>query len=368
MLDEARAGGRDARRAGDPRAHERQPLPLRRLPQHRRRDRGHRRVKAFAYERASDAAAAVAAGADGATFLGGGTNLVDLMKLGVAEPRPAGRRLAAPARRDRGDGRRRLRIGAAVRNADLAAHPLIRERYPLLSAGAARRRLGPAAQPRHRRRQPAPAHPLRVLPGRHEALQQAPPRLGLPGARGRAPQPRDPRPLRALRRHAPERHGGRARRDRRRASQVLGANGERTIPIPGLHRLPGDEAAARHRARTRRPDHRGRARRARAALASTARSATARPSRSRCSPSPPRSTWRRRTSQRRAGSRSAASPTCRGEPSGPRPCCAAPRRRPEAFAAAADAELDACAAAARQRLQGAVGPQRARPHARGADA
>ena len=43
-------------------------------------------MKAFAYERASDAAAAIAAGADGGTFLGGGTNLVDLMKLGVAEP------------------------------------------------------------------------------------------------------------------------------------------------------------------------------------------------------------------------------------------------------------------------------------------
>ena len=43
-------------------------------------------MKAFAYERAGDASAAVAAAADGATFLAGGTNLVDLMKLGVAEP------------------------------------------------------------------------------------------------------------------------------------------------------------------------------------------------------------------------------------------------------------------------------------------
>ena len=52
MIDEAEREGVDARRARDPRAHERQPLPLRRLPEHRRRDRGHRRVKAFAYERA----------------------------------------------------------------------------------------------------------------------------------------------------------------------------------------------------------------------------------------------------------------------------------------------------------------------------
>ena len=42
----------------------------------------------FRYERASDASSAIAhAGpsSDG-VFLGGGTNLVDLMKLGVAQP------------------------------------------------------------------------------------------------------------------------------------------------------------------------------------------------------------------------------------------------------------------------------------------
>ena len=60
-------------------------------------------MKAFAYERASDAAAAVAAGADGATFLGGGTNLVDLMKLGVAEPQRLVDVVAAPVRHGRGD-------------------------------------------------------------------------------------------------------------------------------------------------------------------------------------------------------------------------------------------------------------------------
>jgi CO/xanthine dehydrogenase FAD-binding subunit len=42
----------------------------------------------FVYERASDASAAVAllAQAPSGAFLGGGTNLVDLMKLGVATP------------------------------------------------------------------------------------------------------------------------------------------------------------------------------------------------------------------------------------------------------------------------------------------
>jgi xanthine dehydrogenase YagS FAD-binding subunit len=90
-------------------------------------------VKPFAYERAADAAGAVAAGVDGATYLGGGTNLVDLMKLGVVTPE----RLVDVSRLPHdaieelpGGG---VRIGAAVRNSDLAVHPLVRERYPVLS-------------------------------------------------------------------------------------------------------------------------------------------------------------------------------------------------------------------------------------------
>jgi hypothetical protein len=45
-------------------------------------------MKAFDYERAPDAQAAVAlvAGRPGAVFLGGGTNLVDHMKLGIVSP------------------------------------------------------------------------------------------------------------------------------------------------------------------------------------------------------------------------------------------------------------------------------------------
>jgi xanthine dehydrogenase YagS FAD-binding subunit len=89
-------------------------------------------MREFAYERAGDAESAVRAAAGGATFLGGGTNLVDLMKLGVAEP---GRlvdvtRLPGTVEELPGGG---LRVGASVRNNDLAAHPLVRERYPVLS-------------------------------------------------------------------------------------------------------------------------------------------------------------------------------------------------------------------------------------------
>jgi xanthine dehydrogenase YagS FAD-binding subunit len=73
----------------------------------------------------------VAAAAEGATFLAGGTNLVDLMKLGVTEPTRLVdvSRLPFDAIEETAHG---LRIGATVRNTDLAAHPLVRERYPVL--------------------------------------------------------------------------------------------------------------------------------------------------------------------------------------------------------------------------------------------
>jgi xanthine dehydrogenase YagS FAD-binding subunit len=90
-------------------------------------------MKRFAYERAADADAAVAAAAGGATYLGGGTNLVDLMKLGVETPERLVdvSRLPYDAIEELPGGG--LRIGAAVRNSDLAVHPIVRERYPALS-------------------------------------------------------------------------------------------------------------------------------------------------------------------------------------------------------------------------------------------
>ncbi|WP_433226777.1 FAD binding domain-containing protein [Microtetraspora malaysiensis] len=88
----------------------------------------------FEYLRAGDPAEAVAAvaGRPGAAFLGGGTNLVDHMKLGVAGPDLLVdvSRLPLDRVEEIAGG---LRIGAAVRNSDLAAHPLVRERYPVLA-------------------------------------------------------------------------------------------------------------------------------------------------------------------------------------------------------------------------------------------
>jgi xanthine dehydrogenase YagS FAD-binding subunit len=89
----------------------------------------------FDYARASDPRTAVETvmARPGAAFLGGGTNLVDHMKLGLASPELLVdvTRLPLDAIEELPDGG--LRIGATVRNSDLAAHPLLRRRYPVLS-------------------------------------------------------------------------------------------------------------------------------------------------------------------------------------------------------------------------------------------
>jgi xanthine dehydrogenase YagS FAD-binding subunit len=91
-------------------------------------------VKPFDYRTFDDAATAVRTVADDPTamFLAGGTNLVDHLKLGVAEPGLLVNvtDLTSDEIRDR-DGR--LWIGAAVRNSVLAADPRVRDRYPMLA-------------------------------------------------------------------------------------------------------------------------------------------------------------------------------------------------------------------------------------------
>jgi xanthine dehydrogenase YagS FAD-binding subunit len=89
----------------------------------------------FRYERATDAASAVAllAQAPTAAFLGGGTNLVDLMKLGVAQPDLLVDVSRLPYNRVEQLSDGSIRIGAAVRNSELAADRAIRTRYPMLA-------------------------------------------------------------------------------------------------------------------------------------------------------------------------------------------------------------------------------------------
>jgi xanthine dehydrogenase YagS FAD-binding subunit len=92
-------------------------------------------VKTFAYLSAADVDEALQsiASEPEAKFLAGGTNLVDLMREGIERPETVIdiTRLALDEIEELPDGR--LRIGALVRNSRLAAHPLIRARYPMLS-------------------------------------------------------------------------------------------------------------------------------------------------------------------------------------------------------------------------------------------
>ncbi|MEU0768318.1 MULTISPECIES: FAD binding domain-containing protein [Streptomyces] len=92
-------------------------------------------MREFDYRRADDVTGAVAlldADPD-ARYLGGGTNLVDLMKNGVETPARLVDIRSLPLDRIGTDDDGGVRIGATVTNSDLAAHPLIRERYPALA-------------------------------------------------------------------------------------------------------------------------------------------------------------------------------------------------------------------------------------------
>jgi len=92
-------------------------------------------MREFGYERVLDVSGALALlGADpDARFLGGGTNLVDLMKAGVERPALLVdvRQLPLDGVEFTPDGG--LRIGATVTNSDLAAHPDVRRHYPALA-------------------------------------------------------------------------------------------------------------------------------------------------------------------------------------------------------------------------------------------
>ena len=90
-------------------------------------------MKSFDYARAADPREATSAAAGGATFVAGGTNLLDLMKLEVMTPD----RLVDINRLELGgiepDGDGGLVIGALVRNSDLAADTRVRRDYPVLA-------------------------------------------------------------------------------------------------------------------------------------------------------------------------------------------------------------------------------------------
>jgi xanthine dehydrogenase YagS FAD-binding subunit len=93
-------------------------------------------MKNFAYSRADSVAGAVGLLSQQANskFLGGGTNLVDLMRENIEQPDvliDVTRLSSGKIVSELPDGG--LSIGAAVRNSAVANHSLVRERYPLLS-------------------------------------------------------------------------------------------------------------------------------------------------------------------------------------------------------------------------------------------
>ena len=91
-------------------------------------------MKTFSYERATATEGAIHSGAKrGAKFLAGGTNLVDLMKYGVESPTTLIDINHLDLKDVVADADGGVRIGALVRNSDLADHPLIKTQYPLLS-------------------------------------------------------------------------------------------------------------------------------------------------------------------------------------------------------------------------------------------
>jgi xanthine dehydrogenase YagS FAD-binding subunit len=196
-------------------------------------------MRPFDYERATDAATAVAAIGDG-MYLGGGTNLVDLMKLGVHAPARLVdvSRLAGRGIEELPDGG--LCIGGAVRNSDLAASRVVRERYPLLAqallsgASGQLRNLATVAGNLLQRTRCAYFQDVT------KPCNKRTPGSGCPAIEG------DHRNL-AILGHSPAcvaTHpsdmavamaaiGGEV--------HVLGQAGARRIPLPGLHRLPGDD-------------------------------------------------------------------------------------------------------------------------------
>lgn len=91
-------------------------------------------MDSFAYDRATSIDEAVRLGAQpGASYIAGGTNLLDLMKGGVARPQRLVDVTRLPLRDITSLPDGGLRLGSGVRNSDVANHVRVRSQYPLLS-------------------------------------------------------------------------------------------------------------------------------------------------------------------------------------------------------------------------------------------
>src|SRR3954452_12887516 len=86
----------------------------------------------FRFTKASDEESALAAAATGARYIAGGTTLVDLMRETVERPSAVVDINALPYR-DIDLQPSKLRVGALVRMSELAAHPGVRQQFPVIA-------------------------------------------------------------------------------------------------------------------------------------------------------------------------------------------------------------------------------------------
>jgi xanthine dehydrogenase YagS FAD-binding subunit len=180
-------------------------------------------VKPFAYARPGSVAEAVreVAGEPTAVFLGGGTNLVDHLKLGVARPDLVVdvRTLTSREISELDDGG--LRVGAGVTNSELAADRRVRERYPVLAQALL---AGATGQLRN----------LATTGGNPLQRTRCVYFLGVPSV---LPDPTAPETCIAT--HPSDMAVALAALDAR--VHVQGPSGARLLPFLDLHRLPGDD-------------------------------------------------------------------------------------------------------------------------------
>ncbi|ATY13462.1 xanthine dehydrogenase family protein subunit M [Amycolatopsis sp. AA4] len=197
-------------------------------------------MKPFAYGKPATTAEAVRAVAaePSAMFLAGGTNLVDHLKLGVAQPDrlvDITGLMSTEIREDDGE----LVIDAGVRNSDLAADRRVRERYPVLAEA-----LLSGASPQLRNMATVGGNPLQRTRCVYFQDVTTPCNKRSPGSGCSA--------IGGYTRH----HAILGASDQCVATHpsdmavamtmldarvhVIGPSGERTLPFAELHRLPGD--------------------------------------------------------------------------------------------------------------------------------
>ncbi len=147
--------------------------------------------------------------AAGAKFVAGGTTLIDLMKLNVERPTTLDRHQRLPLDQIEPTPDGGLKIGAMVRNSDLAHDANVQKQYPVLSQA-----LLSGASPQLRNMATTGGNLLQrtrcyYFRDTAYACNKRDPGSGCAAIDGYQPHPRDSRDERALHRHAPFGHGRR---------------------------------------------------------------------------------------------------------------------------------------------------------------